>query len=299
MAVVPVYNIQGKVAGQLELPPIFHVPIRPLLIRRVSEALATHRLQPKGVDPLAGMRTSAESFGVGRGLARVARVGGERHPRAGQAAGVAGVRKGRAAHPPKPEKKIHKRVNRKERRLATASATHPPKPEKKIHKGVNRKERRLATASAIAASASRELVRRRGHRVGEGLALPIIVDDELEGLSKTSELLAFFRGLGLDEELQRLVEGRKARTGTSRRRGRVTRTPVGPLIVTAVDGGIGRAARNIPGVDHVLARNLSVLHLAPGGTPGRLTVYTRSALEALPQALKEVALRVLAGGGDG
>lgn len=122
MAVVPVYNIQGKVAGQLELPPIFHVPIRPLLIRRVSEALATHRLQPKGVDPLAGMRTSAESFGVGRGLARVARVGGERHPRAGQAAGVAGVRKGRAAHPPKPEKKIHKRVNRKERRLATASA---------------------------------------------------------------------------------------------------------------------------------------------------------------------------------
>jgi|FaiFalFF_MnMetaG_3_1042247.scaffolds.fasta_scaffold00165_18 large subunit ribosomal protein L4e len=273
MAVVPVYNIQGKVAGQLELPPIFHVPIRPLLIRRVSEALATHRLQPKGVDPLAGMRTSAESFGVGRGLARVARVGGERHPRAGQAAGVAGVRKGRAAHPPKPEKKIHKRVNRK--------------------------ERRLATASAIAASASRELVRRRGHRVGEGLALPIIVDDELEGLSKTSELLAFFRGLGLDAELRRLVEGRKARTGTSRRRGRVTRTPVGPLIVTAVDGGIGRAARNIPGVDHVLARNLSVLHLAPGGTPGRLTVYTRSALEALPQALKEVALRVLAGGGDG
>jgi large subunit ribosomal protein L4e len=273
MVVVPVYNVRGEVEGQLELPSIFDVPVRPLLIRRVSEALATHRLQPKGVDPLAGMRTSAESFGVGRGLARMARVGGERHPRAGQAAGVGGVRKGRAVHPPRPEKKIYKRVNHK--------------------------ERRLATASAIAASASKELVKRRGHRIGGEMALPIIVDDELESLSKTSELLAFLRGLGLDAELRRLVEGRKARTGTPRRRGRVTRTPVGPLIVTAGDGGIGRAARNIPGVDHVLARNLSVLHLAPGGTPGRLTIYTRSALEALPQTLKAVALRVWAGGGHG
>ena len=42
---------------------------------------------------------------------------------------------------------------------------HPPRVEKVIRKEVNKKERRLAIASAIAATAVRELVEKRGHAV--------------------------------------------------------------------------------------------------------------------------------------
>ncbi|MEM0250395.1 MAG: 50S ribosomal protein L4, partial [Desulfurococcaceae archaeon] len=36
-----------------------------------------------------------------------------------------------------------------------------------------------------------------------------------------------------------------------------------------------------PGVDIATPGNLSILHLAPGGIPGRLTVITKRALEEL------------------
>lgn len=260
--VVPVYSLAGEKSGEVELPPVFDVPIRPDLINRVFWALFTHRLQPKGTDPMAGERTSAESFGVDLGMARLARVKGSGYPRAGQAAGVAGVRKGRAAHPPKVEKIIYKRVNVK--------------------------ERRLATASAIAATALLELVRSRGHRVPDSLEVPIVVSDEIESLSKLKDLRALLGKLGLLEDVERAAD-RSDRGGKARWRGRARDVGKSLLIVVSSDRGIGRAARNLPGVDVVLAKDVSVLDLAPGGKPGRLTVWSVSALRALPKTLLEVA----------
>ena len=103
----PVFGLDGEVKKNVRLPKVFETPFRPDLINRVFWAMFTHSLQPKGTDPLAGERTSARSWGVGHGVSRIARVKGERHPRAGMAAGVAGVVKGRAAHPPKAEKVIY------------------------------------------------------------------------------------------------------------------------------------------------------------------------------------------------
>jgi large subunit ribosomal protein L4e len=45
------------------------------------------------------------------------------------------------------------------------------------------------------------------------------------------------------------------------------------------DEGIGKAARNLTGVDIVEASSLNVEDLAPGTHPGRLTAWTKSALE--------------------
>jgi len=55
-------------------------------------------------------------------------------------------------------------------------------------------------------------------------------------------------------------------------------------VVYHEDGGIAKAARNIPGVDVVKVDNLGVIHLAPGGVPGRLTIWTAGAIEALRRA---------------
>ena len=64
-------------------------------------------------------------------------------------------------------------------------------------------------------------------------------------------------------------------------RGRVRKTPKSILLVVKEKTGLAQAARNLPGVDVVSARDLSAEHLAPGGDVGRLTVFTQDAVEAL------------------
>jgi large subunit ribosomal protein L4e len=64
-------------------------------------------------------------------------------------------------------------------------------------------------------------------------------------------------------------------------RGRAYKTPKSVLIVVGKNKGIYRAARNLPGVDVVEARNLNAELLAPGAHPGRLTVWTLSAIKYL------------------
>ena len=46
-------------------------------------------------------------------------------------------------------------------------------------------------------------------------------------------------------------------------------------------GSLAKAARNVPGVDVVSAKDLSAEHLAPGGDLGRLTVWTTKAIEEI------------------
>ncbi len=64
-------------------------------------------------------------------------------------------------------------------------------------------------------------------------------------------------------------------------RGRRYTCPRSVLVVIGQDRGIVRAARNLPGVDVVEVKLLNAELLAPGGVPGRLTLWTESALETL------------------
>ncbi len=248
------FDLQGNEVGIKELPDVFSTKVNERLIRRAFWALFSHSLQPKGRDPFAGERTSAQSWNTGRGVSRVARVKGERHPRAGQAAGVAGVVKGRLAKPPRAEKNLW------------------------LH--INKKERRLALLSAIAAVSSPELVRLRGHKLPDGMATPILIKDELESVKNTSDLEVLFDRLGIKAEIERVVK-RKQKAGKARWRGRSKRIGVGPLIVYSKDNGIAKAARGIPGVDAVQVNNLSVSDLAPGGRPARLCIFSESAITEL------------------
>jgi large subunit ribosomal protein L4e len=64
-------------------------------------------------------------------------------------------------------------------------------------------------------------------------------------------------------------------------RGRRRRTPKSILLVVGQRDGLAKAASNVSGVDVVAAKDLSAEDLAPGGDMGRLTVWTKSAIEAL------------------
>jgi len=54
------------------------------------------------------------------------------------------------------------------------------------------------------------------------------------------------------------------------------------------DRGVGKAACGIPGVEVANVESLSVMNLAPGGVPGRLTLWTESALGTLSAREMEV-----------
>ncbi|HEY6283727.1 MAG TPA: 50S ribosomal protein L4 [Nitrososphaerales archaeon] len=259
-----VVGVNGKTSGEVDVPEVFATELRPDLVKRVFWLVGSHGLQPQGRDPMAGERTSAETHSppTGTGKSRIPRVKGERYPRGGLAGGVASVVKGRLPH--------------------------PPKSEKVIYLGVNRKERRMATDSAIAYTANLDAVKARGHRVKK-VALPLVVADEIETVEKTAELVSFLEKIDLKAELQRVGEGAKRNTGKRRLRGRVYRTGTGPLIVVTNDRGVGRAAGGIPGVEVTRVESLSVLDLAPGGVPGRLTLWTESALSSLDGRTKGAA----------
>ncbi len=246
-----IFNLTGKQTGKIKLPPIFKTPLRPDVIKRTVLAIQSNRFQPQGRDPMAGKRTTAESRGVGLGTARIPRTKGPR----GRGALAPGTVGGRAAHPPLSEKKIIKRI---------------PK-----------KEKRLALFSAIAATASKKTVTSRGHAIEDVLQIPLIVTDKLEKLKKTKEVEETLVNLGVLSDIYRVKESRKIRAGKGKLRGRKTKQAVGPLIVVAENNGIVEAARNILGVDVVTVINLNAEILAPGTHPGRLTIWTSSAIEKL------------------
>ncbi len=240
---VPVHTLDGEADGEVDLPAVFDSEFRPDLIRRAVLAAQANRKQDYGADEHAGLRTPAESFGSGRGLAHVPRQGG-RGRRVPQTVG------GRPAHPPKTEK------------------------DRSQH--VNTKERKKAVRSAIAATADTDLVRERGHQFDEDLTLPLVVSDEFETLSKTKDAVAAFEQLGIHADIER-ADQTKIRAGRGTTRGRKYRRPKSVLVVTSEE--TSRAARNLPGVDVTTAQNLGAEALAPGAHPGRLTLWTESAIE--------------------
>lgn len=248
---VKVFNLEGKSTHKIELPPVFATPLRPDVIKRAVLAIQSSRFQPQGRDPMAGKRTSAESRGTGSAMARIPRLKGQ----SGRAAFAPGTVGGRQSHPPVSEKRIVKRI---------------PK-----------KEKRLALLSAIAATASKEVVAARGHSVVDVLEIPLVVTNELEALKKTREVEETLIRLGVLSDIYRVEGSKKVRAGKGKSRGRKMKQSVGPLIVVAEDKGIMEAARNIPGVNVARVSSLNAEMLAPGTHPGRLTIWTDSALERL------------------
>lgn len=246
-----IYNLQGKPTTKTTLPPVFNTPLRPDIIKRAVLAIQSHKRQPQGRDPMAGKRTTAESRGTGMAMARVPRIKGG----AGTAKFAPSTVGGRQPQPPTAQKKIAMRI---------------PK-----------KETRLALLSAIAATASKQTVAARGHAIQKVPHIPLIVTNSLEELTQTKQVEEALTHLGILPDIQRVRASRNIRAGKGKRRGRKTKQATGPLIVIAENKGITQAANNIPGITVAKVNDLNPELLAPGTHPGRLTLWTNSAIERL------------------
>jgi len=124
------------------------------------------------------------------------------------------------------------------------------------------------------ASALPALVMARGHRVDEVAELPLVVSEGAEGISKTKKAVEFLKKLGLEDELEKVLSSKKLRSGQGKMRNRRYTMRRGPLVVYKENNGIARAFRAIPGVELCSVDRLNLLQLAPGGTFGRLIVWT-------------------------
>ncbi len=262
---VGVYNLEGKKVEEIELPEIFETPVRPDIIRRAFIAAWSKKFTPYGKSPMAGRKAVAWSVGKGYDIARIRRIEG--FGRAALAANVVGGYRVRA-----------------------------PKPYKRLVRFINKKEKLLALKSAIAATKDPILVQFRGHRIDFVHELPIIVIGDFENISKTKEVRKVLINLGLQTELERVKEGRRVRAGKGKRRGRKYKRRKGLLIiVSSKDAPVIRAARNIEGIDVKVVDNLSVINLAPGGWPARLTLWTKEAILRLPKIIEERYRKLMGG----
>merc|ERR1719327_1888411 len=159
----------------------------------------------------------------------------------------------------------------------------PTKIWRRWHRRVNVTQKRHAVATALAASALPPLVMARGHRIGNVSELPLVVSDGAESIQKTKEALEMLKKLGCGEELTKVSDSKKVRSGKGKMRNRRYTMRRGPLIVYGEDSGIVRAMRNIPGVETASVNTLNLLQVAPGGNFGRFIIWTESAFDKLSQ----------------
>ncbi len=262
---VSIKGLDGNTVGQIELPPQFNEEIRFDLIKRAFLAIQSHKRQPYGASTIAGKQASAwtskrrRSYrtSYGKGISRVSRAVFIRRGNAfiWFARNIAQAVKGKKAHPPKAEKDWYEKINKK--------------------------ERRKAIRSALAATTVLDLVKQRGH-LYDG-QVPLVVSDEFEKLQKVKEVKDVFIKLGLEKELERIYDI-KRRAGKGKRRGRAYIERKGPLVVVSdYNEKLFKALDNIPGVDVVEVKDLNVELLAPGAQPGRLTIFTPSALQIMQE----------------
>jgi len=249
-----IYSLEGEKKDDMDLPSPFMEEIRPDIIKKAIEAFEANKKQPYGASPEAGMRHATEMEGVGQGMARVQRLtqyGGSRAAESPQTRG------GRRAHPAKAEKDLGKKLNRQ----AKAKARR----------------------SALAAMTDSELIKNRGHEIEDDASLefPIVLEDEVEELQKTKEAVDLLENLGIYPDVKRAKEGKNIRSGKGKRRNRKYRNPRSLLVVMS-DGASGkRAFSNLPGVTVKSPEKLTINDMAPGGSLGRLTLFSVKAINEL------------------
>ena len=255
-------SIENKEVGSVQTPIQFDEPLRTDIIKRAFDAIMANSRQPYGVDPRAGKKVSAQLSKrrrdfkgcYGKGISRVPRKTMSRNGTQFSWVGAfaPGTVGGRKAHPP----------------LAIKIWTQK----------VNDKERRKAIRSALGATLMKEVVASRGHKAPE--QYPFAIDNTVEEFTKAKQLFDMLEKLGFVEELERA--GRKEiRAGRGKMRGRRYKRHVGPLIVVSGECKLLKSGNNVPGVDIVSVNALSADVLAPGAAPGRLTIFTQSAIQKL------------------
>jgi len=250
-----VFSLTGEKNGETTIPSVMNAPLRPDIVQFVHTNLNKNKRQAYAVSIYAGKQVSASSWGTGRAVARIPRVGGGGTSRSGQGACGNMCRGGRMFAPTKTWRRWHRKVNNT--------------------------QKRYAIASSLAASAIPALIMARGHRIDDVPEIPLIMDDAIQSTKKTATVKDILASVGALEDVEKASESKKIRSGKGKMRNRRYTLRCGPLIIYNQDCGVEQAFRNLPGVELCCVTRLNLLQLAPGGHMGRFCIWSQSAIDKL------------------
>lgn len=252
---VSVFSLTGDKAGETTLPVVMTAPLRPDLVQFVHTNMNKNSRQAYAVNIYAGKKICAVSWGTGRAVARIPRVGGGGTSRSGQGAYGNMCRGGRMYAPTKTWRRWHRKSNLS--------------------------EKRYAVASAIAATAIPALVMARGHRIDDVPEIPLVMDTSIESATKTSSAKEILAHVGALADVEKVADSKQIRCGKGKMRNRRYTMRTGPLIIYKSNDGVEHAFRNLPGVELCSVSRLNLLQLAPGGHMGRFCIWSQAALDEL------------------
>jgi large subunit ribosomal protein L4e len=264
-----VYGIDGKVARSIELPRVFSESFRKELVLRAILAEQSLRYQPKGRNLMAGLRTTATY------------VGNYKSYRTGRHMGIA-IR---------PREKLGGGAMGYVRRIPSSvkgRRAHAQKVEKRLIESINSKEYILALKSAIGGFSDSALV--KSSRNFEGRKLPIVVDNKIESVAKTKELISILQALGIGADLEKSHKPKTKGDMRSKQKRRSYRNSA--IIIIKNAEKIGKAGRNIPGVDVCSIDKLTVEKLSPGGAP-RISIWSEDAVKGVEEAVSKASFKRL------
>ena len=246
------FDINGNKKSEIELPEIFSTAIREDIASKFFEV--EKEVQPYSSYEEAGKRHSASGkvshrrhkwqTAYGKGISRIPR---KRMWRRGTqffwiGAEVSSTRGGRRAHPPK--------------------GIHTPKK-------INKNEIKIAMSSALAATANKDYILQRYSSLKEIKSAPFVIESVPQ---KTKSAIDSLRKI-FGDLFSLVLKNKVVRSGRGKTRGRKYKSNAGLLLVTGKDENI-----KMTGIDIKKISNLQIADLYP---LGRLTLYTRKALEEL------------------
>jgi len=122
----------------------------------------------------------------------------------------------------------------------------------------------------------------RGHKIEQVPEIPLVIDNKaVDSLSKTSAAVTLLKALGVYDDVEKVKDTIKIRSGHGKARNRRWVVRRGPLIIYNQKGPLTKAFRNLPGIDLCCVSRLNLLQLAPGGHLGRFVVWIKDAFERL------------------
>lgn len=254
-----VIDEKGEKVREITLPEFFNSEVREDLIHKVFWAVQKRQQQPYGSYILAGKTVAASGKQsharrkwktlYGKGISRVPRKTlshrGEQFYWVG--AFIPGTVGGREAHPPKAIKKQTK---------------------------INKKENRLAIKSAIAATTLKQIIEKKYPKLKIKVELPIVVDSSIFN-NKPKEIVKILEKI-IGIKIKKI---KKIRAGKGKMRGRTYKTKAKVLLIISKEENAKKLINY--GIDVIKTNQLNILALAPGGTPGRLVVWTENAIKEL------------------
>lgn len=246
-----VYSCNKNIIDKLKIPKVFFSKIRVDIVRFVHKNMCKNKRQVYAVSSTAGMGTSAVSWGTGRAVSRVPRVPGSGTHRSGQGAIANFCRGGRIFNPTTIWRKWH-------------------------HK-INKNQRKSAIFSAIASSSIVSIIVSRGYRVKTIPEIPFVIEDSIEKILKTRDLIKILTTLGINSIVRSKLK-RKLKAGKGKMRNRRFKKPTGPLLILKNNL---KSLKNLANIDCMKIGALNLTKLAPGGHLGRLCIWSSKAFQLL------------------